>query len=127
MNNLLLIALRKKYRFQTSKGALNSEQLFELGKQGLHDLYLSLESKIQKSKGLLGRKGNTPIEHKLEIVKQVFNFVVEEEKDNLKIAENKRLQQVVLEAADKKEVKEIVKGKSAKELRKLAKKLEVKN
>lgn len=121
MNNLLLIALRKKYRFRTPKGALNSEQLFELGKQGLHDLYLSLDGQIQKSKGLLGRKGNTEIEHKLEIVKQVFNFVLKEEKERTKAVENNRLKQVVLEAADKQEMKEIVKGKSAKDLRKFAK------
>ena len=106
MNNLFLTALRKKYRFQTPKGSLNAEQLFELGKQGLHDLYLSLESNIQKSKGLLGRKGNTEIDHKLAIVKAVFNFMVAEENENLKLADNKRLKQIVLEAADKKEVKE---------------------
>ena len=123
MNNLFLTALRKKYRFQTPKGSLNAEQLFELGKQGLHDLYLSLESNIQKSKGLLGRKGNTEIDHKLAIVKQVFNFMIAEEKENLKVADNKRLKQIVLEAADKKEVKELIDGKSAKQLRKMAAKI----
>ena len=123
MNNLFLTALRKKYRFQTPKGSLNAEQLFELGKQGLHDLYLSLESNIQKSKGLLGRKGNTEIDHKLAIVKAVFNFMVAEEKENLKVADNKRLKQIVLEAADKKEVKELIDGKSAKQLRKMAAKI----
>ena len=123
MNNLFLTALRKKYRFQTPKGSLNAEQLFELGKQGLHDLYLSLESNIQKSKGLLGRKGNTEIDHKLAIVKAVFNFMVAEENENLKLADNKRLKQIVLEAADKKEVKELIDGKSAKQLRKIAAKI----
>ena len=123
MNNLFLTALRKKYRFQTPKGSLNAEQLFELGKQGLHDLYLSLESNIQKSKGLLGRKGNTEIDHKLAIVKAVFNFMVAEENENLKLADNKRLKQIVLEAADKKEVKELIDGKSAKQLRKMAAKI----
>lgn len=123
MTNLFLEAAKKKYRFQTNKGLLTIEQLFELGKTELNDLYLSIESGIQKSKGLLGRRGNTEIENKLEIVKEVFNCIVDDQKAEQNRLEKNRMKQVILEAADKKEVEELIDGKSAKQLRKEAAKL----
>ena len=122
MKYLFLNALRKKFRFQTSKGNLNIEQLFELNNQELHELYLSLESSIQKSKGLLGRKGNSEAEEKLQIVKAVFDQLEEERQDRDDAVAKKALKAKVLEAIDEKEIDEL-KGKSKKELLKMAKNL----
>lgn len=123
MKNLFLIAAKKKYRFQTSKGLLNIEQLFQLSQQALHELYLKLDASIQTSKGLLGKKGNSEVENKMEIVAAVFNAIVEDAKQREALLNKKKLKQTILEVADAKEVKEIVKGKSSKELKKMAAKL----
>jgi len=122
MKVLFLNALRKKFRFQTNKGNLNIEQLFELSTQELHELYLSLESSIQKSKGLLGRKGNSEVEEKLEIVKAVFDTLEEEKNEREDLVAKKALKARVLEAIDEKENDEL-KSKSKKELLKMAKNL----
>lgn len=121
--NLFLKAAKLKYRFQTNRGLLNTEQLFDLGQQDLHELYLSLESHIQKSKGLLGRSGNTEIEDKLVIVKEVFDSLVEDQEKALAQADKARMKEVLLEKAAEKEIEELVDGKSAKELRKAASKM----
>jgi hypothetical protein len=122
MENLFLKAARKKYRFKTSKGDLNVEQLFSLNKTQLNELYLSLENKIQASSGLLGKKGNVEIEDKLQIVKEVFNTIVEEKEKAEEAAKNRALKQEVLLAIDEKERGEL-KGKSLEELKALAKSL----
>ncbi|MFK7980813.1 MAG: hypothetical protein AB8G86_12585 [Saprospiraceae bacterium] len=123
MKNLFLIAAKKKYRFQTSKGLLNIEQLFQLSQQALHELYLKLGASIQTSKGLLGKKGNSEVENKMEIVEAVFNAIVEDTKQKEALLSQKKLKQTILEVADAKEVKELVKGKSSKALKKMAAKL----
>lgn len=122
MNNLFLIAARKKYRFETSKGLLNVEQLFELTDQVLHELYLSLENQIQKSNGLLGRHGNTEVENKLGIVKAIFDQLQEEKEEAKARLTNKELKGKILEAIAEKEV-ENLKGKSIKDLRKMVEEL----
>jgi len=102
---------------------LNIEQLFQLSQQQLHELYLKLGASVQKSKGLLGKKGNSEIENKMDIVEMVFNSIVADAKQREALLNQKKLKQTILEVADAKEVKEIVKGKSAKELKKIAAKL----
>ena len=122
MENLFLTAARKKYRFQTPKGSLNLEQLFELSSRELHESYLTLEETIQKSKGLLGRKGNTVVEEKLQIVKAVFDTLEKERLERKEEAENKALKAKILEAIDEKQIDEL-KGKSMKKLIKMANEL----
>lgn len=121
--NLFLIAAKNRYRFQTPKGSLNVEQLFQLGKTELHELYLSLESGIQKSKGLLGRSGNVEVENKMQIVKEVFDSVVKDEKAVEKSRGNAKLKQVILQKVEEVEISELIDGKSAKQLKKIASKL----
>lgn len=124
MKNLYLKALQKKYRFETEKGPLNMEQLFELSRQQLHNAYLTLEGKVQKSTGLMGRKGNTEIEEKLEIVRDVFDTITSQANEARERAENRQLAQTVLEKAQEKQIEELVEGKSHKQLVKLARKLD---
>ena len=122
MQNLWLKAARKGYRFSTSKGSLNSEQLFDLSETQLHELYLSLENSVQGSKGLMGRKGNKEVEEKMQIVKDVFNVLQDEKAASLDRIENSMKKEKILTALEEKEMEEL-KGKSVKTLRKMAKAL----
>ena len=123
MTDLFLKAVKSKLRFQTSKGSLNVEQLFDLGQTELDNLYLSLEEQKPVSKGLLGRKGSKVIEHKLSVVKAVFDSIKEDQELQDERAENKRKKAVYLEAIEKKEVEEMIDGKSSKQLKKELSKL----
>lgn len=122
MENLFLKAARKKYRFKVDKGLLNVEQLFTLTKTELNDLYLSLESQVKTSSGLLGKRGNTELEDKLSIVKEVFNTLVEEKEKAEQAADNKALKQKVLLAIEEKE-EGALKDRSLEELKAMAKTL----
>ena len=59
----------------------------------------------------------------MEIVEAVFKAIVEDAKQREALINQKKLKQTILEVADAKEVKELVKGKSSKELKKMAAKL----
>lgn len=120
----ILKALKRNYRYNTNKGgAINTEQLFQLGQQDLHELYLSLEGQVQTSKGLLGRKGNGEIENKMAIVKAIFEDKQRDAEKAETRQNNAGLKQVILTAAAQKEQEELLDGKSAAELRKMAKDL----
>lgn len=122
MENLFLKAAKNKYRFKTAKGFLNTEQLFELSKQELNDLYVGLKAKTQSTEGLLGRKSNTETENKLEIVKDVFNTIVEEHERKENLASKKALKEKVLETIEEKKTG-MLKDKSLEELQAMAQEL----
>jgi hypothetical protein len=75
-NDLFIIATRKKFRFDSTKGGLTSEDLFDLNLTALDTIAVSLDEKIQK----LGRKSfvqkkvasTSDLETQLEIVKYVI-------------------------------------------------------
>jgi hypothetical protein len=77
INELFVIAARKKFRFSSTKGELNVEDLFDLNLNFLDSIAVALDEKIQKA----GRKSfvqkraasTTDFEIQLEIVK----FVIE--------------------------------------------------
>ena len=119
----LLKAIQKKLRFQTNKGNLNIEQLFDLSLQDLDALYLSLEGQIQTSKGLLGRKGNTVTQTKLEIVKDVFDLKVQQANEEEERADKAALKQRLMLVAETKEFEEMTEGKSSKDIKKMIKKM----
>lgn len=76
-NDLFIIAARKKFRFESSRGGLLTEDLFDLPLTILDNIAVALDEKIQKA----GRKSfiekrtasTTDLESQLEIVK----FVIE--------------------------------------------------
>ncbi len=123
MKNLFLKALLGKWRFPTTKGQLNLEQVCSLSDDELDALYMNLSDSNTKSKGLIKRNGNSKISEQLKIVEEIFTTKrALAEKSRLE-SDNKLLREKLLIAADKKELEEITEGKSAKELRKEAKKL----
>lgn len=123
MTNLFLKALGKKYRFDTVKGSLNMEQLFELNETQLDDVYRHYENQVDKTKGLLGRKGNTESKEKLEIVEAVFSYKRELAEDAATKANNSELRSKLLEIAESRKFEEMTEGKSAEDIIKMAKKL----
>ena len=102
---LFLKAARTKMRFSTELGNLNGEQLFDLNDQQLNKLYLSLESEITVSGGLLGvaEDVNVEIEDKLEIVKSVFKTLKRERIAKEKEASNAQLKQKLLGILERKQ------------------------
>lgn len=123
MENLFLKAAKKKFRFKTAKGPLNVEQLFSLTKGELNELYLSLEANTNKSPGLLGKSGNTEMEDKQAIVKEVFNTLMEAQERKAKLAANKVLKAKLLERIEAKEMGEFD-NKPLSELKKMVKELD---
>lgn len=120
MKELFLKALRNKYRFDTDKGKLNMEQLFSLGKTDLDKLYRSLQATQPVGEGLMGKRDSNNTADKMEIVKMVFEDLVARQ-TAAEDRENKaELKKVLMEAAAKKEVDELIGNKSAADLRKAA-------
>ena len=77
IGNLFVIAARKKFRFDSTKGQLTIEDIFDLNLTSLDSIAVNLDEKIQK----LGRKSfvqkkaasTSDFEDQLEIVK----FIIE--------------------------------------------------
>lgn len=125
MKKKFIEALKKQYRFKTRKGLLNLEQLFQLGKKDLDEAYKRLQDEKSKSRGLLDEPSTADqaLDTKLALVKLAFVTLVEEEKKKLAEDNKKRKKEILLNAAAKKEVKELTKGKTSKELIKAAKQI----
>lgn len=123
MENLLLIALARKYRFDSPKGQLNLEQVFDLNDTELDTLYRVYESQIDKTSGLLGKRGNADTKNKLKIVESIFNYKREEAETNAINKDNRELRGKLLETAEVRRMQEITEGKSSEELIKMANKL----
>lgn len=77
VNELFITAARNKFRFSSSQGDLNCEDLFQLNLNALDTIAVALDEKIQKAgrKSFVQKKtaSTTDFENQLEIVK----FVIE--------------------------------------------------
>lgn len=96
--DLFMKAARRKYRFNSERGTLNVEQLFDLSYTDLDKIYRELEGAKQESAGLLGRTGNTEVQNKLEIVKAVFDQKKAEADANQSRAEKAAMKDKILNA-----------------------------
>jgi len=101
---LFITAARKKYRFDTTKGQVTVEDLFDLNLTSLDAIAVALDDKIQT----LGRKSfiakrsssTTEVNNKLDIVKYVIETKQEE------AAERERRASVEAELAYLQSIKE---------------------
>ena len=122
MDNILIEALKHKYRFEY-KGLINIEDLFDLRLQDLDQIYKNLkkdendlqaDSLLDASKNPLKRE----IENKIQIVKTVFE-IKETEIENIKIAlANKAKRDRILAIIENKQDQELSE-KSIEELREI--------
>jgi hypothetical protein len=117
-------ASKLKLRFQTSKGNLSIEQLWDLNLNELDSLAVSLEEAYKNSKGksFLEKKTakNKTIKLQFDIAFDILNTKVEEREALQKEDENKTHNQKIPSLIKEKQEDEL-KGKSIKELEKLLK------
>ncbi len=117
-------ATREKVRFQTSKGSLSVEQLWDLSLQDLDNLAVSLQESYEKSKGksFLDKRTTKDKGLKLQfdVVLEVLNDKVSESEAAKDAAEIKAHNQKIIDAIGKAKENELA-GKSVKELEKMLK------
>lgn len=123
MDNFKL-ASQQKLRFQTTKGGLSTEQLWDLSIVDLDALAVSLESQYETSgkKSFVVKKSAKDKETKLkfDVALDILNTKVELLQAETEAQENKEHNKKILTIiADKKD--ESLKGKSVKELEKMLK------
>lgn len=84
MSNIFQQASRLKLRFQTARGFLNTEQLWELSLPSLDQMYIHLEEELgtASNKGLIKNRTATKedeiLKLKLDILSEVFNTLTNE-------------------------------------------------
>lgn len=122
MENILIEALKNKYRFEY-KGLINVEDLFDINLEGLDQIYRDLkkvENDLQ-SDSLLDANENPlkkETENKINIVKNIFEIKVEEI-EQAKIALAKKAQREKILAIIENKQDQELSEKSIKELRKI--------
>ena len=122
MENILIEALKNKYRFEY-KGLINVEDLFDINLKGLDQIYRDLkkvENDLQ-SDSLLDANENPlkkETENKIKIVKNIFEIKVEEI-EQAKIALAKKAQREKILAIIENKQDQELSEKSIKELRKI--------
>lgn len=120
-NDLFITASRKKFRFQTSKGTIGTEDLWELSLKSLDELAVGLDEKVQQS----GRKSfvtsrsvtDTETTTKFEIVKFVIDTKLAEA-ETAKTRAEKASQREFLKGLLVKKQTEKLEGLSAEEIQK---------
>ncbi len=118
--DLFLIAAKNKFRFETTKGALAAEDLFDLNLASLDRIAQGLDEKIQKlpRKSFIGRStaSDTGLSQQLSVVEAVIN-VKQAENDKAKTKAAKATQRTFLENLLMKKEEEKLGSLSADEIR----------
>lgn len=120
-NTLFITACRKKFRFETSKGLLTTEDLFDLNLNSLDAIAVALDDKIQK----LGRKSfvakraasTSTLNDQLEVVKFVIETKIAEDEQK-KVKADKESQKAFLNTLLEKKKTEQMEGLSVEEIQK---------
>ena len=117
-------ATKQKLRFQTEKGVLTAEQLWDLSLEELDSLAVSLEQAYKNSKGksFLEKKTtkDKTVKLQFDIALDILQSKVEEQEAFREAAEAKAHNQKILSLIKEKQDDEL-KGKSIVELEKLLK------
>lgn len=106
MADLFFNAAKNKYRFQSKRGNLTAEQLFDLPLEELDEIYGQLNAKLDKSplKSLLAPKkvADVELEEKIDIVVAVYDYKEKIACDRQKAAERRQQKQTLLDILAKK-------------------------
>lgn len=112
-------AIRKKYRYLTTKGSLSVEQLWDLSLKDLDDIAVKLEERLEKgSKKSFIKKRTVEdkvVKTKFDIVVDIINTKLEEQQAESDAAENKAHNETILEVIKRKQQEEL-EGLSVQEL-----------
>ena len=114
-------ASRLKLRFTTSKGAVNTEDLWDLNLESLNTLAKSLSKQVKESEeeDFIKTKtaSNTELDLKFQIVKDVIKIKLEEAEERKIRSEKRQKRAEILELIANKE-KEALGSKSLEDLKK---------
>lgn len=117
-------ASKQKLRFQTTKGVLSVEQLWDLSLNDLDSLAVSLQEAYENSKGksFLTKRTtkDATIKLQFDVVLDILQTKVEESELLREAKENKEHNEKILNLISEKKDEEL-KGKSLKELQKMLK------
>ena len=119
------LAAQAKFRYNTTKGELTTEQLFGLSINDLDELAVSLDIAHKESgkKSFVNKTSpkDKTTKEKFEIVLDVLNTKVEEQEMLTQMAEDKKYNEKILAAIEGAEDEEL-KGKSKAQLMKMLRK-----
>ncbi|MFR2774809.1 MAG: hypothetical protein ACLTBR_03150 [Anaerostipes sp.] len=98
---LIIEALSKKYRWNTSKGVISMEDLFDLSLEGLDNVYLQLKKETNNhSDSLLCSQKENPDDvennNKMKIVKLIFDIKKEKQSELAMARENAKKRQEIM-------------------------------
>ena len=119
MNELFVIATRKKFRFKSTRGELNCEDLWDLSLESLDSIAIELDETIQKEgrKSFVSKRSAASTEKVLAL--DIIKFVIEtkqEETEKRKERADKRAQKEYLESLLKEKQAEGLKSLSTQEI-----------
>ena len=99
-------ALAAKLRFEC-KGQISIEDLYDLSKDELDDLFKKY-NKMYTGEGLMeGKKEDDILKLKLDVIKMVFNYKEEQERKNAEELKNKQIKDRLLKALEDKEIQSL--------------------
>ncbi len=120
------LATRMKLRFNTDKGAVSTEDLWELSLEALNSVAMALnkELKATEEENFLsaGSKADLILSCKFDTVIRILNIKKQEKGDRAKVKENKVMKDKLMEALVRKQ-DESLDNMSEAELKKRLKKL----
>ena len=116
------IATRKKLRFQSGRGPLSVEDLWDLKLPQLDTIAVAVDEEVANSpkKSFITTRSvaNKEAELKLEILKHIIQVKLEEEEAKLKSIEKKEKKAKIMELLEQKQVESLT-SKSEDELKQL--------
>lgn len=119
-------ATRLKLRFESNKGLLSVEQVWDLSLTALNEMAKSLSRQVKAAEtdeeDFIGTKSNVDSELQLrfDVVKHIIGVKLKERDESASAAERKANNQVILELIQRKKQQEL-EGKSVEELEALLK------
>lgn len=119
-------ATRLKLRFESNKGLLSVEQVWDLSLTSLNEMAKGLSRQVKAAEtdeeDFIGTKSNVDSELQLrfDVVKHIIGVKLKERDDSKDAAERKANNQVILELIQRKKQQEL-EGKSVEELEALLK------
>lgn len=119
-------ATRMKLRFESNKGLLSVEQVWDLSLTALNEMAKSLSRQVKAAEtdeeDFIGTKSNVDSELQLrfDVVKHIIGVKLKERDDSREAAERKANNQVILELIQRKKQQEL-ESKSVEELEALLK------
>lgn len=119
-------ATRLKLRFESNKGLLSVEQVWDLSLNSLNEMAKDLSRQVKAAEtgeeDFIGTKSNVDSELQLrfDIVKHIIGVKLKERDDSLTAAEKREHNQAILELIKKKQQEELA-GKTVEELHALLK------